>query len=273
MAGAYRTGDRCTSRKKSPMSMPPRSRRGGVATGAARCAGSALALAPESATTTSHTIVRLNIAMHTAILLPAGMRQAIFARLQLSRVSPLRSSQTRAEDGLLPLLPSSNSKARDTLGTPPRTRCECFVKFNRTSSVMCLLQGTTNGKSECTESDLNRRVFLNFKLSFLGVQRRLHRMASFGRTAVLLLVVALSCRASGTAGGPAVAAPPRLALRRRTTFIGNEQHEGCGGKLSAVSGETHWSTHNQVIISTTATRASNEAARAKSPAVWLRSHS
>ena len=98
-------------------------------------------------------------------------------------------------------------------------------------------------------------------------------MASFGRTAVLLLVVALSCRASGSAGGPAVAAPPRLALRRRTTFIGNEQHEGCGGKLSAVSGETQWSTHNQVIISTTATRASNEAARAKSPAVWLRSHS
>ena len=43
--------------------------------------------------------------------------------------------------------------------------------------------------------------------------------------------------------------------------------------LSAVSGETHLSTHNQVIISTTATRASNEAARAKSPAVWLRSHS
>ena len=106
MAGGYRTGDRCTSRKKSPMSMPPRSRRGGVATGAARCAGSALALAPESATTTSHTIVRLNIAMHTAILLPAGMRQAIFARLQLSRVSPLRSSQTRVEDGLLLLLPS-----------------------------------------------------------------------------------------------------------------------------------------------------------------------
>ena len=128
MAGGYRTGDRCTSRKKSPMSMPPRSRRGGVATGAARCAGSALALAPESATTTSHTIVRLKIAMHTAILLPAGMRQAIFARLQLSRVSPLRSSQTRAEDGLLLLLPSSNSKARDTLGIP-RTHCEGFVNF------------------------------------------------------------------------------------------------------------------------------------------------
>ena len=137
---------------------------------------------------------------------------------------------------------------------------------------MCLLQGTTNGKSECTESDLNRRVFLNFKLSFLGEEFSEHRMASFGRTAVLLLVVALSCRASGPAGGSAVAAPPRRALRRRTTFIGNEQHEGCGGKLS-VSGEPHWSTHNQVIISTAATRASTEVARSKSPAVWLRSHS
>ena len=95
-------------------------------------------------------------------------------------------------------------------------------------------------------------------------------MASFGRSGVLLLVVALSCKASGPAEGPAVAAPPRLP--RRTTLIGNEQLEGFGGRVSAVSGESQWSTHDQVTKTTMAMRTSNEVARAKPP-VWLRSHS